>query len=185
MLLQPAPALAVVVMGVSGTGKSMVATGIAEALGLACIDGDDLHSAESVAKMRAGTALTTEDRLPWLARIGQCLREPAAGSAGVVVSCSALRRDYRDRLRAAAPGVVFVFLDGPAALIGERLRQRQHHYMPAGLLESQLQSLERPGDDEPDVRAVDIAAAPAEVVAHAVRAVRALAPTPSPPETLP
>lgn len=174
MAAQHAPGLAVVVMGVTGTGKSTVAAGLAAAFGLDCVDGDDLHSPECVAKMRAGIPLTTEDRLPWLARIGARLREPAAAGAGVVVSCSALRRAYRDQLRAAAPGVAFVFLDGPAALIRERMLRREGHYMPPGLLDSQLQTLERPGDDEPDVTAVSIEGLQADVVLRAVQALQAL-----------
>ena len=169
-----APGLAVVVMGVSGTGKSTVAAGIAAALGLACIDGDDLHSPACVAKMRAGSPLTTEDRLPWLERIGERLRCRTSGFQGTVVSCSALRRSYRDRLRASAPGVRFVFLDGPAELIRERMLRREGHYMPPGLLDSQLATLERPGVDEPDVTAVSIEPAASTVVARAVQAVHSV-----------
>ena len=156
----------VVVMGVSGCGKSAVADGLGAALGVAVVDGDHLHTLEAVATMRAGTPLTDADRWPWLDRIGAAL---AAPMQGCVVSCSALRRAYRDRLRAACPGLRFVFLDGDAALIGARLQARQGHYMPAALLASQLATLERPGADEPDVQRVDIAAPLAEVVAAARR----------------
>ena len=148
--------LAVVVMGVSGTGKSSVAAGLAGVLGVPWVDGDDLHAPEAVARMRGGQSLTDEDRWPWLARIGACLVNDEAAPDGVVVACSALKRVYRDRLRAAAPGLRFVFLDGPRALIRRRLEERSGHYMPPALLDSQLQTLEKPGASEPDVLHADI-----------------------------
>ena len=156
-----------VVMGVSGSGKSTVAAGIAEALGLRFIDGDALHSPESVARMQAGTPLGDEDRWPWLERIARCLVDEAA-PGGVVIACSALRRVYRDRIRAGARGVRFVFLDGPAELIRARMAGRTGHYMPPTLLASQLQTLEPPGEDEPDVLRVDIALPAEAVIASAV-----------------
>ena len=168
-------------MGVSGTGKSSVAEGIAAALGLACVDGDHLHAPESVAKMMAGTPLCDADRWPWLDRIGARLCGSAAEPAGVVVSCSALRRVYRDRLRAAAPQLRFVFLDGSPELIRARMLARKDHYMPPGLLDSQLQTLERPGPDEPSVLPVNIAASLATVVSQAVALLqRAMNGDPSP-----
>lgn len=143
--------LAVVVMGVSGTGKSSVAASLACVLGVPWIDGDDLHVPEAVARMRGGVPLGDEDRWPWLERIGARLSDEAAAPTGVVVACSALKRAYRDRLRAAAPGVHFVCLDGPRALVRHRLEARSGHYMPPALLDSQLQSFEKPGADEPAV----------------------------------
>ena len=116
----------IVVMGVSGCGKSTVAQALAAQLGLEMIDGDDLHLPHSVAKMRAGQALNDADRWPWLDRIGQCLAQlvtpdlPSLGRSGRVVACSALKRSYRDRLRNLAPAVRFVFLDGDAELIRQR-----------------------------------------------------------------
>ncbi|KQU85869.1 hypothetical protein ASC78_26335 [Variovorax sp. Root318D1] len=152
LLQQPYRArLAVVVMGVSGTGKSSVAASLACVLGMPWIDGDDLHMPEAVARMRGGVPLSDEDRWPWLERIGARLSDEAAAPAGVVVACSALKRAYRDRLRAAAPGVHFVCLDGPRALVRHRLEARSGHYMPPALLDSQLQSFEKPGADEPEV----------------------------------
>ena len=152
LLQQPHRArLAVVVMGVSGTGKSSVAAGLACVLGVPWIDGDDLHLPEAVARMRGGVPLGDEDRWPWLERIGARLSDEAAAPAGVVVACSALKRTYRDRLRAAAPGLHFVCLDGPRALIRHRLAARSGHYLPPTLLDSQLQSFEKPGADEPEV----------------------------------
>lgn len=148
--------LAVVVMGVSGCGKSAVATGLAQRLGWRAVDGDDLHAPEAVARMRAGQPLSDADRLPWLDRIGTVLATATAQRQGTLVACSALRRVYRDRLRAACPGLRFVFLDGSQDLIAARMAQRQHHYMPASLLDSQLRTLERPGVDEPDVLRLEI-----------------------------
>jgi len=151
--LQPQPRpqrLCVVVMGVSGTGKSSVAAGLARVLGVPWVDADSLHVPEAVARMRAGEPLGDQDRWPWLDRVGDCLADRTAAPQGMVVACSALRRAYRDRLRAASPGLLFVFLDGPAALIRQRLEQRTGHYMPSTLLDSQLQTLEKPDASEPD-----------------------------------
>ena len=161
-----------VVMGVSGSGKSTVAAGIADALGLGFIDGDGLHSPESVALMQAGTPLTDADRWPWLGRIAACLADAGQWPAGIVIACSALRRAYRDRIRAGAPGVRFVFLDGPPELIRARMAGRSGHYMPESLLASQLATLERPGADKPDVQRISIARPAAEVIGVAVRALR-------------
>lgn len=143
--------LPIVVMGVSGSGKSTLATGLASALSLDSIDGDALHLPQSVAKMAAGIPLTDADRWPWLDRIAAKLADADAYPRGLVVACSALKRSYRDRLRQATSGLRFVFLDGPPALIASRLGGRSGHFMPSALLESQLQALERPGPDEPDV----------------------------------
>jgi gluconokinase len=160
--------LAVVVMGVSGSGKSTVGAAIAASLGLPFIDGDSLHSPESIAKMRAGTALQDEDRWPWLDRIGASLADAGRWPAGVVIACSALRRSYRDRIRAAAPGARFVFLAGTKALISARMADRSGHYMPGTLLDSQLRTLELPGPDEADVHRVDIDLGVEDVAARAV-----------------
>ena len=165
--------IALVVMGVSGSGKSTVAAGIAEALGLGFIDGDGLHSPESVALMQAGTPLTDADRWPWLEGIAARLADEAQWPDGLVIACSALRRAYRDRIRAGAPGVRFVFLDGPAELIRARMSGRRGHYMPESLLASQLATLEPPGADEADVHRLQIALPAAEVIAAAVRNLRA------------
>ena len=164
--------IALVVMGVSGSGKSTVAAGIAEALGLGFIDGDGLHSPESVALMQAGTPLTDADRWPWLERIAARLADEAEWPDGLVIACSALRRAYRDRIRAGAPGVRFVFLDGPAELIRERIAGRSGHYMPESLLASQLATLEPPGADEPDAQRLEIARPATEVIDAAVRRLR-------------
>ena len=154
-------------MGVSGSGKSTVGAGIADALGLDFVDGDGLHAPESVARMAAGQALRDEDRWPWLERIGTRLADASAGPRGLVVACSALKRIYRDRIRAAAPGVRFVFLDGPSELIVARMAGRSGHYMPPALLASQLQTLEPPGADETDALRFDIALPAPEIVRRA------------------
>ena len=164
--------IAVVVMGVSGCGKSTVAQQLALALGLDFVDGDDLHAASSVAKMRDGTPLTDVDRWPWLDRVGMRLADAGQSPAGVAMACSALRRSYRDRIRAAAPGVRFVLLDGSAALIEARLAQRLHHYMPADLLASQFAALERPAADEADVLTLNVDESVPALVAEAVARLR-------------
>ena len=144
----PTP-LRLIVMGVSGCGKSTLAQALAEHLALAFVDGDDLHQPESVAKMRAGIALQDADRWPWLDRIGTFLSAPHA--QGRVVACSALKRAYRDRIRAQAGEACFVFLQGDFELIAHRLQQRVGHYMQPGMLQSQFQALEVPQADEADV----------------------------------
>jgi gluconokinase len=134
-----------VIMGVSGCGKSSVGAGLAERLGIPYRDGDDLHPAANVDKMRAGVPLTDDDRWPWLDRVAGVLRDDAP----VIVGCSALRRVYRDRIRQGAGGpVTFVHLAGDRAVIAERMAARTGHYMPTTLLDSQFATLEPPGVDE-------------------------------------
>jgi gluconokinase len=165
--------LNLIVMGVCGTGKSTVAAGLGAALGLACIEGDDLHSAASVAKMRDGIALADDDRWPWLDRVGTALADAASAPTGAVASCSALRRVYRERLRAACPGLRFIFLDGTETLIAARMGRRSGHYMPTTLLTSQLQTLERPGVDEAaDVLRLDIDQPAEALIQAALQALR-------------
>lgn len=153
----------VVVMGVSGAGKSTIGPLLAEALGMAFADADAFHPAANIAKMSAGTPLTDEDRGPWLDAIGRHMAERAASGAPVVVACSALKRAYRDRLRAAVPGLRFVYLEGSKALIGERLAARTGHFMPAGLLDSQFAALEDP-TGEAGVLVARIGAEPPAIV---------------------
>lgn len=145
-----------VVMGVSGCGKSSVGQGLAAALGLAFVEGDALHPPANVAKMAAGTPLTDADRAGWLAVIGERLAHARAAGCGLVVSCSALKRRYRDGLRAACPSLRFVYLHGSAELLRPRLQARRGHYMPASLLDSQLATLEPPAPDE-DAVTLDVA----------------------------
>jgi gluconokinase len=142
---------AVVVMGVSGSGKTTVGEAIAKLRGVDFIDGDDLHSVEARAKMTAGIPLTDEDRAPWLDRIGHALADVAVYPEGVVVACSALRRAYRDRLRGiVGPSLRFLFLKGDKALMRSRVAERKGHYMPASLIDSQFAALESP-EAESDV----------------------------------
>lgn len=137
--------LRVVIMGVSGCGKSSVGAALSVRLGIPYRDGDDLHPAANVAKMRAGIPLGDEDRWPWLDRVANVLRREAP----VLVGCSALRRAYRDRIRAGADGPVrFVHLTGGRAVIAARMAAREGHYMPPSLLDSQFATLEPPGPEE-------------------------------------
>lgn len=166
----PSAPLRLVVMGVSGCGKSTVAQALAERLGLHMVDGDDLHLSESVAKMRAGIALQDADRWPWLDRIGDHLATFAASPRGCVLACSALRRQYRDRIRERAGDVCFLFLDGDFDLIQSRMRQRVGHYMQPCLLDSQFRTLEKPQADETDAITVPIAGTVGDLVNQALMA---------------
>ncbi len=154
-------------MGVTGAGKSTVGTLIAERLGLPFRDADEFHPPANIAKMSSGTPLTDDDRWPWLDAIGAHL----AGHRGVgcVVTCSALKRAYRDRLREAAPDLRFIHLHGDAALVAMRQAARQGHFMPASLVASQFATLEPPAPDE-RVVVLDVAATP-EALADAAIAV--------------
>jgi len=164
----------IVVMGVSGCGKSTMAAAIANALGLGMLDGDDLHLPESVAKMRAGIALEDADRWPWLDRIGQHLTHTDSGhETGHVVACSALKRSYRERIRRLAAPVQFVFLDGSAELIAQRMALRSGHYMHPKLLASQFSALERPEADEDDVIRLDITRPVGQLLTEALVALQA------------
>lgn len=159
-------------MGVSGSGKSTVGAALAHALGLRFVEGDRLHPAQNIERMAAGTPLTDADRQGWLEAVAaELAAASSSGEPGVVVSCSALKRSYRDLLRASAPGLRLVHLHGSAALLAERLQQRAGHYMPPSLLGSQLDTLEPPSDDEAAL-AADIAAPPARIVEHLARALR-------------
>lgn len=163
--------LQLVVMGVSGCGKTTLANALGQALHLRCVDGDDLHLPSSVRKMSEGIALTDEDRWPWLDRVAACLTSPPEASAelGCVVACSALRRPYRDHLRAQVPGVRFVFLDGDMALLRQRMAQRKGHFMQLQLLDSQLTTLERPAPDETDTLSLMADQALADLITHVSR----------------
>ena len=154
--------LRVVVMGVSGCGKSTVGQALAARLGLRYVEGDDLHPAHNVARMAAGMALTDDDRQGWLQSVGA---ELARGD-DVLVTCSALKRRYRDTLRASAPDLRLVFLQGAPELLAQRLQARRGHYMPASLLTSQLQTLEPPTPDERPIE-LDASATVADLVAQA------------------
>ncbi|GKQ39668.1 gluconokinase [Streptomyces sp. A012304] len=161
----------VVVMGVAGTGKTTIGPLLAARLGVPYAEGDDFHPQANIAKMSAGTPLTDEDRWPWLDAIGTWARGRAG--LGGVVSCSALKRSYRDRLRAAAPEVVFVHLAGDRALIEDRMAHRQGHFMPTALLDSQFATLQPLQEDEAGV-VVDVSGSPEDITGRATAALAAL-----------
>jgi gluconokinase len=138
----------IVVMGVSGCGKSTIASALAAEIGGVYIDADDLHPVSNVAKMADGIPLTDEDRMPWLALVADAIAAETAARRLPVVACSALRRRYRDVLRAAGGDVFFVHLDGPAELLASRMSTREEHFMPTTLLASQLATLEPLQADE-------------------------------------
>lgn len=160
-----------VVMGVSGSGKSMVGALLAEALGLVFLEGDALHSAQNIARMASGIALTDADRREWLEQLSDRLAQAARSGQGLVVSCSALKRVYRDLLRRGAPRLCFVYLAGDAALLAARTAARLDHYMPPSLLGSQLDTLEPPGADENALR-FDVVELPHTIVHSVLRALR-------------
>ena len=147
--------LAVVVMGVSGCGKTTFGERLAHALGATFIEGDAFHPPANVARMAAGIALTDADRQGWLETLAGQLSAAAEARRSVVLGCSALKRRYRDTLRSGAPGLRLVHLHGTRELLTKRLAERRGHYMPASLLDSQLATLEPPGPDE-DAITLDI-----------------------------
>jgi len=162
-------------MGVSGCGKSTLGAALAAAMGLPFIEGDKLHPPRNVALMAAGTALTDDDRRDWLGALSDVLAKAATGGQGLVLSCSALKRSYRELLRAGDPGLRLVHLHGARELLEQRMRSRSGHYMPPSLLQSQLDTLEPPQADEHAVT-LDIAAAPQEQLGRAVRELEATTP---------
>ncbi|MFF4700988.1 gluconokinase [Streptomyces chattanoogensis] len=159
----------IVVMGVAGTGKTTIGPLVAAALGVPYAEGDDFHPPANIAKMSAGVPLDDSDRRPWLDAIGAWAHDRSG--RGGVVSSSALKRAYRDRLRAAAPGVVFLHLTGDRALIEGRMAERTGHFMPTALLDSQFATLEPLGADEAGV-AVDVSGTPQQIADRAVAALR-------------
>jgi gluconokinase/shikimate kinase len=148
-----------VIMGVSGSGKSTVAGVLAGKLGWDLSEGDDLHPEANVAKMQSGQALSDEDRWPWLGIIAQWIREHTDAGRPAIITCSALKKKYRDVLR--GEGVVFVFLQGSKDKISDRLASRHGHFMPPSLLESQFEALEEPTEDENYI-SLCVSASPAE-----------------------
>ena len=165
----PQPPL-IVAMGVSGSGKSTVGALLAERLGVTFLDADDLHPLTNLDKMSAGVPLTDDDRWPWLARVGEAMAE--ASGTGIVVACSALKRSYRDAIRAEAPAAYFVHLDGSREVLADRLGSREGHFMPATLLDSQLEALEPLGDGERGLT-IDIVGDPAQIAERVATALTA------------
>jgi carbohydrate kinase (thermoresistant glucokinase family) len=165
----------IVVMGVSGCGKSSVGIALAEALGARFIDGDDLHPEANRAKMSAGIPLDDSDRWPWLDLVGQALAEEVVETSGgsftgTVVACSALKRVYRERILVGASGTFFIHLDGSREILEQRLGARSGHFMPASLLDSQLATLEALDAEEPGV-AIDIDRPISQIIALAQAAI--------------
>ena len=157
----------VVVMGVSGSGKSTVAEGISASMGLVLADADHFHPPENVAKMSAGIPLDDSDRWPWLRSLAAWMSAESAEGRSTVMACSALRRAHRDVLRSGPSGVLFVHLHGPRELIAARMSSRAGHFMPSQLLESQLGTLEPLGADEAGV-VLDVRDDPPTLVRQAV-----------------
>lgn len=152
-----------IVMGVSGSGKSEIGRRLAVRLGVVYIEGDDFHPASNIEKMRAGVPLDDADRHAWLISLQGRLREAVERDESAVLSCSALKRRYRDLLREADPNLIFIHLDGDRGLIAARMRKRRSHYMPLSLLESQCLALEPLQADERGLR-LDIALPPESLV---------------------
>jgi gluconokinase len=157
----------VVVMGVSGSGKTTIAAGIAREEGWILLEGDKFHPPANIAKMKAGIPLTDEDRWPWLRAIAAKQDELRAGGQSAVVACSALRRAYRDILIGDRPDTMVIYLRGSKQLIEARMKARQGHFMPPALLDSQFATLEEPGPDENPI-IVDIDGPPEATIAAAV-----------------
>jgi gluconokinase len=159
---------ALIVMGVSGSGKTTIAEKLAERLGWKCEDGDKYHPKSNVEKMSAGHPLTDQDRWPWLQAIADKIDQICEADEHAVVACSALKRAYRDVLMHGRDDVRIVYLDGTQELIAGRLAARRGHFMPPGLLDSQFKTLEPPGEDENPI-AVSIDASVEAIVDDIVR----------------
>jgi len=162
----------IVVMGVSGSGKTVIGQLLADRLGHAFHDADRYHPPENVALMARGIPLDDEKRGPWLDRLRELIDRSLADGRGIVLACSALKRSYRDRLGTARPRIRLVHLDGSEPLLRERLEQRTGHFMPPSLLASQCALLERPTADEAAI-VIDIAPQPAAIVADILTALAA------------
>ena len=160
---------AIVVMGVSGSGKTTVARLLAGRLGWRFAEADEFHSAANVAKMRGGVPLTDEDRAPWLAAIASYIDDAIASGKLAVVTCSALKRRYRDVIIGSRPGVALVYLKGDYDTIAKRIAARPHHYMPVSLLKSQFEALEEPAGPEGAI-VVSVDLPPDEIVREILQA---------------
>jgi gluconokinase len=154
-------------MGVTASGKSLIGAALARAMEVEFVEGDQFHSAENVERMSRGVPLTDDDRAQWLRSLAARIRQAKEAGAGLVISCSALKRSYRDILRAGASDLRLVFLKGDRSLIAARLAGRRGHFMPPSLLESQFATLEEPSPDE-NAWVCDIRKSPQELVAALV-----------------
>lgn len=159
---KPTPPGVIVIMGVSSAGKTTTATALSERLGWPFRDADSFHPPANVEKMSRGMPLDDTDRAPWLAAIAAWIQERIAREEHGIVTCSALKRAYRDVIMAGLPGAKLVHLVGNRALIGERMARRSNHFMPTSLLDSQFATLEPPGPDE-DVLTIEVSMSPARV----------------------
>ena len=159
----------IIVMGVSGSGKSTIGALIAGALGVPFVDGDSLHPQSNIEKMAGGQPLNDDDRWPWLATVGETLSDAGRQGSGMVIACSALRRAYRDAILRTAPDTRFVHLSGTREVLASRVEGRSDHFMPPALLDSQFATLEPLGDDEPGI-VVDIDQSVTEIVSEAAAA---------------
>jgi gluconokinase len=162
---------ALIMMGVSGSGKSTIADRLAERIGWRSVDGDKFHPASNIAKMSAGHPLTDEDRWPWLKAIAAEIDRSCKADEKAVIACSALKRSYRDVLVHGRDDVRIIYLDGSKQLIAERLAKRRGHFMPSDLLDSQFKTLEPPDDSENPVT-VSIDGTPDEIVDHIIGQLR-------------
>lgn len=162
----------IIIMGVSGCGKSSVGAAIANALGAKFIDGDDLHPRANIQKMASGQPLDDTDRAPWLERLNDAAYSLRHKNEVGLIVCSSLKRRYRDRLRQGNPEMVFLYMKGSFDVILERLKARAGHFMPTDLLKSQFDALEEPTADETDVVSIDIDGSFDDVVARGLAALR-------------
>ncbi|WP_159567425.1 gluconokinase [Budvicia diplopodorum] len=160
----------VVLMGVSGCGKSSVGAAVARELGAKFIDGDDLHPRANIQKMASGHPLNDDDRAPWLERLNDAAYSLSHKNEVGIIVCSALKRRYRERLRQDNPDMIFLYMKGSFDIILARLKARAGHYMPTDLLQSQFDALEEPSADEPDVVSINIDGSFDEVVSRGVEA---------------
>ncbi|ARS42817.1 gluconate kinase [Sphingobacteriaceae bacterium GW460-11-11-14-LB5] len=160
----------IILMGVSGSGKTVIGKALAPKINAEFIDGDNLHSQRNVDKMAAGIPLTDADRLDWLQLIAKVGREHVAHGTSCIIACSALKKSYRNLLRNDNPSIRFVYLQGSFGLIHDRIAKRSHQYMPASLLKSQFETLEEPLADEGDVVTVLIDQSIPEIVNEIVKA---------------
>lgn len=154
-------------MGVAGSGKSLIGASLAKALGVEFVEGDEYHSPANVERMSSGIPLTDEDRASWLSALAARIRQARKDGKGLVMSCSALKRSYRDVLRAEAGELQFIYLRGPRPVIVERIAKRRGHFMPPALLDSQFDALQVPSPDE-QAWVCDIAQSPEDIVAALV-----------------
>ncbi|PWC14689.1 gluconokinase [Brenneria corticis] len=166
------PGQSIILMGVSGSGKSSAGAALARAIQAKFIDGDDLHPRANIQKMAGGTPLNDEDRAPWLERLNDAAYSLFHKNETGIIVCSALKKRYRDRLRRDNEGMIFLYLKGSFDIILARHRARAGHFMPTELLKSQFDALEEPGGDEPDVLTIDIDGSMEEVVNRCVEALR-------------